>query len=189
MKNAIVFINSDHYYCQEKQKELTQKWLRLNGIKPKSFIVERSFALPKKITEIIKNIKADYFVCADICLLGSNPGAIIKNFLRIESSGILVIAVNCTFLKSVGCTHRPIINDVFCCIEEFERFKQSSDTTQRMKKLANSGNKIGAPTKQTPSKIAQCLSLRKQGHTIRDIAPLVGLSIGTVKKILKMESN
>jgi len=185
MKNAVVFINENPYYCPDKQRVLVKEWLRKNQINLKELISESPSKLPEKITIIMETQQIDFFVCADLCLMGCSPNAIIQNYARIDSVGITVVAVANYFLNTVDGDERNVVRDLVANMDGFEKLKVSHDTRRRIKRITKNGAVMGAPKKRTAKKDDLCVELKGQGLSRKEIAKKLNLSLTTVGTILR----
>lgn len=129
--------------------------------------------------------KIDTLVCYRLDRFSRNATTAIKLILNLDEVGVAFISVTQPVLN-LGHENpfRRTMLAAFAEIAEIERDTIVTRVRAGLEAAKMRGVKLGAPTKIEDEQRAQALTLRNAGNSLRSIAKVMGLSLGSVHKML-----
>ncbi|MDB2447249.1 recombinase family protein, partial [bacterium] len=132
--------------------------------------------------------KIDTIVVYRLDRLSRNATTAIKMILNLDEAGVAFISVSQAVLN-LGHENpfRRTMLAAFAEIAEIERETIVARVKAGLEAAKKRGVKLGAPKKYDQEKLMKAHSLRKEGMSFRKISKEIGVSLGTVSKMLKEE--
>lgn|SRR2546422_8930957 len=108
---------------------------------------------------------------------------VLKYLRRFKDAGVRVLSLQESWLDTDGPLGELLVS-IFAWMSKQERLKIGERTKAALQRLRASGTVLGRPREITAAQMAAIREHRKH-HTIRKVASLVGVGVGTVERVLQ----
>ncbi|MBP6217300.1 MAG: recombinase family protein [Oligoflexales bacterium] len=140
----------------------------------------------KKMLDAAYAGKIDTIIVYRLDRFSRHATTAIRLILNLDEIGVIFISVTQPVLNfSLENPFRRTMLAAFAEIAELERETIVARVVSGLEAARKRGVVLGAPKKITEEKREEILKLRKSGHSIRNIAHLVGLSVGSVAQTVQ----
>jgi DNA invertase Pin-like site-specific DNA recombinase len=181
----------------DSQKVAIDRWIADLPKKPKSVHVIQDEGVSgkhenrpgyKELLGLAMNRKIDTIVVYRLDRLSRNATVAIKTLLELDEYGVGFISVTQPVLN-LGHSNpfRRTMLAAFAEIAEIERETIVARVRSGLEAAKRRGVVLGAPVKMTEDVIARAKELRLTGLSYKDIADELGVSVGSIHKVLKLE--
>ncbi|MEZ4743344.1 MAG: recombinase family protein [Bdellovibrionota bacterium] len=199
MKNIAIYyrVSTDRQDLSSQQSAV-ERWLEdlSEEKKPKKITVYKDEGISGKTTKrpgfqdmltAAYSGKIDTIIVYKLDRFSRNATTAIKLLLNLDEAGVAFISVTQAVLN-LGHENpfRRTMLAAFAEIAEIERETIVARVKAGLDAAKRKGVKLGAPKKLSEEKRLQATTLKNQGLSIRKIAAEMGLSVGSVSTLLKM---
>ena len=194
-KVAIYYRVSTDKQDLDSQKQTVEQWLDALPNQPSKVTVYKDEGLSGKTSarpsyqELIKDAfsgKFDTIIVYRLDRFSRNANTAIKVLLDLDDHGVAFISVTQPVLN-LG-HDNPFRRTMLAALAEIAEIERETIVARVKSGLAAAkkrGVKLGAPVKVDAEMRGKILKLRKEGESLRSIAKIVGLSVGTVQQVSK----